>query len=512
MNAAASSARHFFQVPAFQPSALNNVYRIFPGNSAAGAAAAAANPQFARLIEAVRAEAARLSDAQGVPLVNAGLLAETGKLHALEGPLLPFLDETLQQKIAQRSLNLHREIQRRMLKDGGRMARALGQFSEENAPEGAYFREHLVHLGKSAPAETAAGKTIAVPEPQPAAAMKKLGWVDWFRIFRGKSSLKLKDIIWRQWAEFLTLLASLPFLALQLPQLLTNIHNMQLGTHDALDAIKILSWMGIGSTILADLMVLSWFLSDKEIGPARIQAVGIVTASMVLATIWLSGFLSPQSFALIVLPSLFGMVYAYRHFKGAVPAGRWNGWSNVLNAVGMIVVPLAVGGTFAVPLWMTLTAMGLLTGLVLALKAANRLPAWWPRFWKDRGAWTATFLFMVLPTAILWNIEQDPAHMNGVNLATVCFGTLGNLMTLGQATVSKNRIWTIGASWAIVVGGLGIPLIMLLHGGPSLKLSLILAAYAAIVPSAVAFFMRKNMKFHGETLSESLSFMWGGNK
>src|SRR5262249_30216790 len=91
-----------------------------------------------------------------------------------------------------------------------------------------------------------------------------------------------------RWADVMNWLSLFVYLYLPVPQILRSYHNLHSG---AADQLQVLSPLGYSFGMLADLLVIPYFLSINEKAPASVQVVGVLANSVVLYQITAAHFL-----------------------------------------------------------------------------------------------------------------------------------------------------------------------------------------------------------------------------
>lgn len=269
---------------------------------------------------------------------------------------------------------------------------------------------------------------------------------------------------WDRWTQRLTDFAAVPFLALQAPQIWANIGNL-IGNHP--EQLANLPWMGYSTGILGNMLLLSWFASQKETSAARVQAIGVMTSAVVVAQIFLAGFMPPLAFAAVMAAIGAGLLINWLKFKEKAPAPVWSFWSRASSLLGLVVLPQVLWATFApaalFSYWPGIIAGAL--GLVMAgLESRGELPKPLQNVWSSLAAWTATLLFMYGPIAQLMSNLSNPAGMAGIAVGTLLLAMAGNLLMLPRAIYTKNVVWFTGSAWGVVMGGWAVLLTMFLAG------------------------------------------------
>ncbi|MDX6770007.1 MAG: S8 family serine peptidase [Elusimicrobiota bacterium] len=269
---------------------------------------------------------------------------------------------------------------------------------------------------------------------------------------------------WDRWTQRLTDFAAVPFLALQAPQIWANLTNLLAGHPEQLANLP---WMGYSTGILGNMLLLSWFASQKESSAARVQAIGVVTSAVVVAQIFMAGFMPATAFAAVMGAIVAGLVLNRLKFKDKAPAGLWSFWSKASSLLGLVVLPQVLWATFApaalFSYWPGVVA-GALGLAATYLDSKGRLPAPLKSLWSNLGAWTATLLFMYGPVAQLMSNLTNPAGMAGIAIGTLLLAMAGNLLMLPRAMHTKNLVWFTGSAWGVAMGGWAVLLTLFAAG------------------------------------------------
>lgn len=285
---------------------------------------------------------------------------------------------------------------------------------------------------------------------------------------------------WNRWTQRLTDFAAVPFLALQIPQIISNITNL-VGGHA--DQLANLPWMGYSTGILGNMLLLSWFSGQKETSAARVQAIGVATSAIVVAQIFLAGFMPGAAFVGVLGAVAAGLTLNWLKFKDKAPAGAWSFWTKASSLLGLVVLPQVLWTTFA-----PAAAFSYLPGLIagaagltmMALESRGKLPARLQGVWSSLAAWTATLLFMYGPIAQLMANHANPAGMAGLSVGTMLLAMAGNLLMLPRAMLTKNLIWFTGSAWGVAVGGWAVMLGMYLGGFVGAPLFFAVSAFVPV--------------------------------
>uniref|UniRef100_A0A5B7B7X3 Maltose excess protein 1 n=1 Tax=Davidia involucrata TaxID=16924 RepID=A0A5B7B7X3_DAVIN len=85
---------------------------------------------------------------------------------------------------------------------------------------------------------------------------------------------------WDSWTAKFSGAANIPFLLLQLPQIILNARNLLAGNKSALLAVP---WLGMFTGLLGNLSLLSYFAKKKEKEVVVVQTLGVISIYVVIA-------------------------------------------------------------------------------------------------------------------------------------------------------------------------------------------------------------------------------------
>ncbi|MEK7746570.1 MAG: alpha-amylase family glycosyl hydrolase, partial [Elusimicrobiota bacterium] len=307
---------------------------------------------------------------------------------------------------------------------------------------------------------------------------------------------------WADWTQRLTAFSMVPFALLQLPQILKNIGNLAAGNAAALSGLP---WMGYSTGILGNMLLLSYFSSQKEKSAAAVQAVGVLESVVVVTQIFLAGFMPAAAFAVVLPVVAAGLVLNALKAFGKLPdkilgVDLWSLWNKLTNLLGFFALPMGFAMSFglaqahmAAALAASLALAG--AGLYLIVREAqgkmDKLPPALQWVWKKIGAALASLLFMFGPVSQLMNNIANPAGMAGISVETLLLAMAGNLLMLPRALFVKDKLWFAGSSWGAWAGGWAVLLTMMLAGYLS---PLFFGSATAALASYMGFILAKNRK------------------
>ncbi|WP_030008283.1 hypothetical protein [Picosynechococcus sp. NKBG042902] len=338
---------------------------------------------------------------------------------------------------------------------------------------------------------------------------------------------------WDRWNQFLVSLSILAFLPLQFPQVISNAAVISTGNPAAIATLGVIPVGGYAAGILGNLLLMNFLAGQREFWGTTVQAVGIVTADIVIFQLFQVGFIPGWLFWPATLFLLMGMVLNYGHFlvgdRPSWQAQFWPQWRRILQWLGIALLPalvvLQLHDAFFpnLPEWPGgLGAAFLLSGLMVQLiqrqtvslpnffQYQNRwrrgvmaqstwLKSWLRRGWRGLAGWTANLLFMFNSLAQFVNCLIYPDDLAALSLTTQVLFVVGNLLMLSRSgtllIAGKDRIWCASTLWDLLMrvgifacllqaGLLSLPLFCVFCGAIAIYLSFIFLMTKRVYPSS----------------------------
>ncbi|XP_057456883.1 maltose excess protein 1, chloroplastic-like isoform X1 [Lotus japonicus] len=267
-----------------------------------------------------------------------------------------------------------------------------------------------------------------------------------------------RDESYQQWdsltAKF-SAAANVPFLLLQMPQILLNARNLAAGNKTALLAVP---WLGMLTSLLGNLSLLSYFAKKKEKEAMVVQTLGVVSTYVVIAQLALAEAMPLPYFLATSVIVGSGLFLNFMNYFGLLNAGIWSFWEDFITVGGLSVLPQIMWSTF-VPFIPNSILPGA-TAFVLAVLAVTmartgKLSEEGVKFVGGISGWTATLLFMWMPVSQMWTNILNPENMKGLSAFSMLLAMLGNGLLLPRALLIRDLMWFIGSSWATLFYGYG---------------------------------------------------------
>ncbi|KAH9625480.1 hypothetical protein KSS87_018339 [Heliosperma pusillum] len=260
---------------------------------------------------------------------------------------------------------------------------------------------------------------------------------------------------WDRWTAKFAAGANIPFLLLQLPQIVLNARNLMAGNYSALLAV---SWLGMLTGLLGNISLLSYFAKKKETEALIVQCLGVFTTYIVVSQLAMGQAMPfPYYIATSVVIGT-GVVCNFLNYFGMLPPSIWHFWEDFITVGGLSVLPQVMWSTFVpyIPNSVLPGAISFVLALVaVSMARLGKLPEKGVKFVGAISAWTATLLFMWMPIAQMWTNFLNPENIKGLSALTMLIAVLGNGLLIPRALFARDFMWFIGSSWATFIYGWG---------------------------------------------------------
>ncbi|KAG2568505.1 maltose excess protein 1-like, chloroplastic [Panicum virgatum] len=249
--------------------------------------------------------------------------------------------------------------------------------------------------------------------------------------------------------------ANVPFLLLQLPQIVLNARNLLAGNKTALFAVP---WLGMLTGLLGNLSLLSYFAKKKETEAAIVQTLGVISTYAVLVQLAMAESMPVPQFVATSVVVAAGLILNFLNYLGWLPGTLWLLWEDFITVGGLAVLPQVMWSTF-VPFIPNSVLPGIISGS-LALTAVTmarmgKLSDAGTKFVGSLSGWTATLLFMWMPVAQMWTNYLNPSNIKGLSAFSMLLAMLGNGLMIPRAVFIRDLMWFTGSIWASVLQGWG---------------------------------------------------------
>lgn len=261
--------------------------------------------------------------------------------------------------------------------------------------------------------------------------------------------------------------ATIPFLLMQVPQIVLNTENLIQGKYSAVAAVD---WKAQLTSLAGNLSLMSYFVHKRERGAMVVQGVGVLTTFVVLLQLTLAQSMPLFVFILTTIACVMGFVVSILHYIHYVNQQMWKFWQEFIGVVGLYVLCQIVWSTFDdyLPSSILPGIIGALIDLILILMARlNKLSDHLLTMLNGVPAWTATLLFMWAAVAQLYHNLQNPTNIAGLSVFTILLALIGNGLLMSRAMFIRDVMWFVGASFGSFVQGWTILLTMYIYQATS---------------------------------------------
>lgn len=273
-----------------------------------------------------------------------------------------------------------------------------------------------------------------------------------------KATLNKNDEAFKQWdwwtAKFAAG-ANIPFLLLQLPQILLNARNLMAGNKTALLAV---SWLGILTGLLGNLSLLSYFAKKKETEAMIVQCLGVITTYVVITQLAMAEAMPFPYFVLTSAVVGVGVISNFLNYFGMLPPAIWRLWEDFITVGGLSVLPQVMWSTFVpyIPNSVLPGSIAFVAAIAAVIMArTGKLSEKGIRFVGALSGWTATLLFMWMPVAQMWTNFLNPNNIKGLSAISMLLAMIGNGLMIPRALFIRDFMWFTGSTWASFLYGWG---------------------------------------------------------
>ncbi|KAL4557280.1 hypothetical protein LXL04_035453 [Taraxacum kok-saghyz] len=249
--------------------------------------------------------------------------------------------------------------------------------------------------------------------------------------------------------------ANVPFLLLQLPQIILNARNLLSGNNSALFAVP---WLGMFTGLLGNLSLLSYFAKKRETEVVVVQTLGAVSTYAVITQLAMAGSMPLPQFAATSGVVACGLLINFLYFFKLLNLRIWNLWEDFITVAGLSALPQVMWSTFIpyVPNSILPGIISFLISVVVVIMArTGKLPEKATKFVGSVSGWTATLLFMWMPVAQMWTNYLNPDNIRGLSTFSMVLAMTGNGLLIPRALFVKDLMWFTGSCWASFFYGWG---------------------------------------------------------
>ncbi|KAI3981919.1 hypothetical protein MKX01_041182 [Papaver californicum] len=250
--------------------------------------------------------------------------------------------------------------------------------------------------------------------------------------------------------------SNLPFLLLQLPQIILNSQNLIAGNYSALSAVP---WLGMLTGLLGNVSLLSYVSKKKETEAIVVQTLGVISTYVVIVQLAMAGSMPWPFFIMTSAVVAAGLSLNFMNYFNWLHPGIWRFWEDLTTAGGLSVLPQVLWSTFvpyipnsifpgSIAFVMAITAVIMARTGMLSEKNVKII--------GSLSGWPATLLFMWMPIAQMWTSYLNPENIKGLSAISMLLAMIGNGLMIPRALFIRDLMWFTGSSWASVLHDWGI--------------------------------------------------------
>ncbi|GMH18483.1 hypothetical protein Nepgr_020324 [Nepenthes gracilis] len=260
---------------------------------------------------------------------------------------------------------------------------------------------------------------------------------------------------WDRWTAKFAAAANVPFLLLQLPQIVLNARNLMAGNNSALSAVP---WLGFLTGLLGNLSLLSYFAKKRETEAMLVQTLGVVSMYVVIAQLAMAEAMPFPYFACTSAVVAAGLIFNFLNYFGMLHPSLWCFWEDSITIGGLSVLPQVIWSTFVpyIPSSILPGSVSFFIALAaVVLVRMGKLSEKGVSFVRAISGWTATLLFMWMPISQMWTNFLNPDNIKGLSAFSMLLAMIGNGLMIPRALFIRDIMWFTGSSWATFLYGWG---------------------------------------------------------
>ncbi|XP_065620015.1 maltose excess protein 1-like, chloroplastic [Quercus suber] len=249
--------------------------------------------------------------------------------------------------------------------------------------------------------------------------------------------------------------SNIPFLLMQLPQIILNARNLLAGNKTALLAVP---WLGMFTGLLGNLSLLSYFTKKREKEVIVVQTLGVVSQYVVFLQLAIAEAMPLPYFVITSVVVAAGLILNFTNYFNLLDAGIWHYWEDFITVGGLSVLPQIMWSTF-VPYIPNSTLPGAIAFVVavtaVIMARMGKLSEEGVKFVGGISGWTATLLFMWMPVSQMWTNFLNPDNIRGLSAFSMLLAMMGNGLMIPRALFTRDFMWFLGSTWATLFYGYG---------------------------------------------------------
>ncbi|KAL7155742.1 hypothetical protein ABFS83_03G096900 [Erythranthe nasuta] len=249
--------------------------------------------------------------------------------------------------------------------------------------------------------------------------------------------------------------ANLPFLLLQLPQIILNTRNLLAGNKSALLAIP---WLGMLTGLLGNISLLSYFIKKRETEAVVVQMLGVISMYVVILQLVIAEAMPLPHFIVTSIVIASGLVLNFMRYFHLLDGEIWHFWEEFITIGGLSALPQVMWSTFVpyIPHTVLPGFIAFSTAVVAVFLARmGKLSEKGIGILGFVSGWTATLLFMWMPVSQMWTNILNPENVKGLSAVSMLLAMIGNGLLIPRALFIRDLMWFTGSTWSCVFYGWG---------------------------------------------------------
>ncbi|KAK4387364.1 Maltose excess protein 1-like, chloroplastic [Sesamum angolense] len=249
--------------------------------------------------------------------------------------------------------------------------------------------------------------------------------------------------------------ANLPFLLLQLPQIVLNTQNLLAGNKSALLAVP---WLGMLTGLLGNLSLVSYFIKKMETEAVVVQTLGVISTYVVMLQLAMGEAMPLPHFIVTSIVVASGLILNFMKYFNLLNPEIWHFWEDFITIAGLATLSQVMWSTFIpyVPNTVLPGVIAFVTALFAVLMGRmGKLSDKGVKFLGLVSGWTATLLFMWMAVAQMWTNLLNPDNIKGLSAVSMLLAMIGNGLMIPRALFIRDFMWFTGSCWGSVFYGWG---------------------------------------------------------
>ncbi|KAL8459355.1 hypothetical protein ACS0TY_036732 [Phlomoides rotata] len=215
--------------------------------------------------------------------------------------------------------------------------------------------------------------------------------------------------------------ANLPFLLLQLPQIVLNTRNLLEGNTSALLAVP---WLGMLTGLLGNLCLASYFIKKRETEATVVQTLGVISTYVVMLQLAMGKAMPLPQFIVTSVVVASGLIINFTQYFNLLHPSIWSFWEDFMTIAGVSTLLQVMWSTF-IP-YVPNTILPGISAFATAVTAV-----------------------------LMWTNLLNPENIKGLSAVTMLLAMIGNGLMIPRALFIRDLMWFTGSAWGSIFYGWG---------------------------------------------------------